>query len=89
MKQLRELKQPREIAQPSTEPSKNELMFLKQVMLQEKDAQRELAKHQNSQIEQLSLKMLRQEQEMRELVGQQRAQWEQRLSGQESELREV
>jgi hypothetical protein len=75
--------------QSNGEPSKNEIMLMKQVLIQEKEAQRELAKHQNSQIEQLGHKLLRQEQEIRELISEQRMHWEQRIHGQEEELREV
>jgi hypothetical protein len=66
---------------PEGNTSKNEIMVLKQVMLQERDAHKESLMHQNTLIEQLNLKQMRAEQEFRELIAQQRMDYEYRLNG--------
>lgn len=45
-----------------TDTSKNEIILLKQMLMQEKEAQKEAVKYQNSIIEQMSHKQMRTEQ---------------------------
>lgn len=62
---MREIRPARENYGIEADTSKNEVMLLKQVVLQEREAHQESLKHQNAIIEQLSLKQMRAEQEFR------------------------
>lgn len=78
---MREIRPARENYSIEADTSKNEVMLLKQVVLQEREAHQESLKHQGAMIEQLNLKQMRAEQELRELVAQQRMEYEYRLNG--------
>lgn len=78
---MREIRPARENYSIEADTSKNEVMLLKQVVLQEREAHQESLKHQGAMIEQLNLRQMRAEQELRELVAQQRMEYEYRLNG--------
>jgi hypothetical protein len=64
----------------NADTSRNDIIVLRQALLQEREAQKETLKHQNSLIEQLAIKQMRAEQEYRELIAQQRMDYEYRLN---------